>query len=141
MVKFGLAATGTIANEEAIRSWISGCFQEYGSISGADECYSDMNSYGIVFADEALNAGNGLICVYPFEAEHRDEIKVYEDQANALVYMNEKMSNDSAAARDRYIVNSCDVLLAVWDGATYGKVYNMVEQARAENKTVVVYAG
>ena len=55
--------------------------------------------------------------------------------------MNKEWNNTSTTVRDRYIVDSCDLLLAVPDGKGYGKVYNMMQLAQELGKDVYVYEG
>ena len=43
------------------------------------------------------------------------------------------------AVRDRYIVNNCDVLIAVWDGIEKGGVWETVEYARAIGKPIIYF--
>ena len=43
------------------------------------------------------------------------------------------------AVRDRYMVNNCDVLIAVWDGIEKGGVWETVEYARAIGKPIIYF--
>ncbi len=141
MVKFGIAGAGALEDKDAFKEWIFNAILMYSDESGASECVSDMSDgAGIAMAEVAIENGYDLVCVYPFKAEHRDDIKALEEQAAAIIYLAQEMMTDGATMRNNYVVDSCDVLLANWDGRTYGKVYNMIERAHAQDKMVIVWA-
>jgi hypothetical protein len=141
MVKFGIAGAGALEDKDAFKEWIFNAILMYSDESGTSECISDMSDgAGIVMAEVAIENGYDLVCVYPFKAEHRDDIKALEEHAAAIIYLAQEMMTDGATMRNNYVVDSCDVLLANWDGRTYGKVYNMIERAHAQDKMVIVWA-
>lgn len=141
MVKFGIAGAGALEDKDAFKEWIRDAILMYSDESGASECISDMSDgAGIAMAEVAIENGYDLVCVYPFKAEHRDDITELEDQAAVIIYIAQDMAADGATMRNNYVVDSCDVLLTDWDGRTYGKVYNMIERAHAQDKMVIVWA-
>lgn len=139
MLRIGLAASGALENVVEFQRWVESTFAAYGA---GNECYTDMvGDAGMRFAEAALVTDNHVVCVYPVAAEHTDEIKAIEEKAIACIYINQTLAADSTTVRDKYIVDSCDVLLVVPDGRSYGKVYNMMTRAQGKGKTIVTYEG
>lgn len=40
--------------------------------------------------------------------------------------------------RNRYMVDKCDLLIAVWDGSESGGTYNCIKYARSKNKDIII---
>ena len=102
-----------------------------------------------VFAQEILKLGGDLIAVLPFQ-NYRDVLPVANrrlfdkllSQCVETVTLRSGTSNeDSYVSAGRYIVNHCDLLLAIWDGrpaAGRGGTGDVVNHALRAGRAVIV---
>ena len=129
---------GRIAGQEQnIKKWI----EDY--LAGVDctEAYSGM-AMGTdqIFARVVEEMGIPLICCYPYR---RDNFHPAEQRINARAkdvrFISEEYSKKSYWIRDKYMVDNCDVLLAVFDGKKEGGTWITVDYAQRIGKPIVFY--
>lgn len=59
------------------------------------------------------------------------------NNADKIVYMQDKWDKDCDNKRDRYMVDNCDILLAIWDGVKSGGVWSTIKYARKVEKPII----
>ena len=129
---------GRIAgHEQDIKEWI----KKY--LTGVDctEAYSGM-AMGTdqIFARVVEDMNIPLICCYPYR---RNSFHPVEQDINAKAkdvrFISEQYSKKAYWIRDKYMVDNCDVLLAVFDGKKEGGTWITVDYAQKIGKPVVFY--
>ena len=105
------------------------------------EAYSGM-AMGAdqLFAVAAEEKNIPLICCYPYKKErfHPKEIRIM-DNAEDVRFISQEYSKKAYWLRDKYMVDNCDVLLAVFDGKKYGGTWITIEYAERIGKPVVYF--
>lgn len=124
-------------HETEISNWINEQLktQEY------TEAYSGMaQGADQIFADSALNNNISLICCFPYRRKffHEKEIEIM-DKAKDIRFISEEYSKQSFWIRDKYMVDNCDVLLAIWDGIEKGGTWITVQYARRVGKPIIYF--
>lgn len=124
-------------HEQRIKEWI----ENYLNSVDCTEAYSGMaTGSDQIFARVAENMGIPLICCYPYK---RDRFHPVEEKINAKAkdvrFISERYSKQSYWIRDKYMVDHCDVLLAVFDGKKEGGTWITVDYALRIGKPVVFY--
>ena len=129
---------GRIAGQEQnIKEWI----KNY--LTGVDctEAYSGM-AMGTdqIFAKVVEDMNIPLICCYPYK---RNSFHPVEQDINAKAkdvrFISEQYSKKAYWIRDKYMVDNCDVLLAVFDGKKEGGTWITVDYAQRIGKPIVFY--
>ena len=59
------------------------------------------------------------------------------DNASRVSYMQEEWSRGCDDIRDRFMVDNCDILLAVWDGIEAGGVWSTIQYAKSQGKPII----
>lgn len=126
-----------VGQERDIKKWI----EDY--LAGVDctEAYSGM-AMGTdqIFAKVVEDMDIPLICCYPYR---RDKFHPIEQEINSkakdVKFISEEYSKQSYWIRDKYMVDNCDVLLAVFDGNKKGGTWITVDYAQRIGKPVVFY--
>ncbi len=123
--------------EQGIKEWV----KDYLSKVDCTEAYSGI-AMGTdqIFASVVEDMGIPLICCYPYR---RDKFHPVEQRINAKAkdvrFISEEYSKQSYWIRDKYMVDNCDVLLAVFDGKKEGGAWIAVDYAQRIGKPVVFY--
>ena len=126
-----------VGEEQHIKKWIADCLTKM----KCSEAYSGM-AMGTdqIFATVAEEMEIPLICCYPYR---RDRFHPIEQRINARAkdvrFISEEYSKKSYWIRDKYMVDNCDVLLAVFDGEKVGGTWITVDYAQRIGKPVVFY--
>jgi predicted Rossmann fold nucleotide-binding protein DprA/Smf involved in DNA uptake len=91
-----------------------------------------------IFALQCLKLNIPVYCIYPYERKnfHPEEEYIIE-QAAGVVSLQSHYSRNSYYKRDCYLVDNCDILLAVYDGIPVGGTYLTVEYAKKQNKPII----
>lgn len=114
-----------------------------GMVTGSDVLFG-MSS---VFLKVAGIVPLKLHCVLPcknYNSSHKyyNNIKLFADE---WVELADEFYKGCDNVRDQYMVDYCDVLLAVWDGIKSGGVWSNIRKAQKAGKTIiycpVVYKG
>ena len=82
-----------------------------------------------------------LHCILPCK-NYNSSHKLYQDMkmyADEWVELSDKFYNGCDNARDQYMVNHCDVLLAIWDGNKSGGVWSTIRKAQKAGKQIIYY--
>lgn len=123
--------------EDAVRRWIVEQLdkREY------SEAYSGMaQGADQIFARVALFYEIPLICCYPyrkknFHWEERDIISYTRD----VRFISESYSKQCFWIRDKYMVDNCDILFAIWDGIEEGGTWLTIKYARSIGKEIIYF--
>lgn len=133
---------GRIAGQEQdIKKWIIDCIGRLDYKEDIEEAYCGM-AMGTdqIFANVAEAMNVPLICCYPYR---RDNFHPAEQRINAKAkdvrFISEQYSKKVYWIRDKYMVDNCDVLLAVFDGEKVGGTWITVDYAQKIGKPVVFY--
>lgn len=62
---------------------------------------------------------------------------ILREKAAQITYMQDKWSKGCDDRRDRFMVDNCDILLAVWDGIKVGGTWSTIKYARAQGKPII----
>ena len=93
-----------------------------------------------IFAKIVEDMGIPLICCYPYK---RNKFHPVEDDINAKAYdvrfISDEYSRQSYWIRDKYMVDNCDILLAVFDGKQEGGTWITVDYAKKIDKPIVYF--
>lgn len=124
-------------HEAEVSKWIIEQFKEY----EPEMVYSGM-AMGVdqLFALLANNFNIPLVCCYPFRRENYHPVEnQIMDKAEEILFISEHYSKSSYYIRDKYMVDNCDVLLAVWDGIEKGGTWLTIDYARKKNKKIIYF--
>lgn len=80
-----------------------------------------------------------LHCVLPcknYNSSHKyyDDIKLFADE---WIELSDEFYKGCDNVRDQYMVDHCDVLLAVWDGIKSGGVWSTIRKAQKASKQII----
>lgn len=121
--------------EKEVQSWILNKIDEL----NPDICISGM-AEGVdqIFAYSTLQKNKQLWCVYPYLKKKNFYTIYLEEKADRILYTQKEYSKDCYFIRDKYIVDNCDILLAVWDGKPNGGTYWTIKYANSINKPIKI---
>ena len=105
-----------------------------GMTSGCDMVFGFVSSV-IKNGTEHLR----LHCVLPCK-NYNSSNKYYryiKDQSDEWVELAEEFYRGCDNVRDQYMVNHCDVLLAIWDGNKSGGVWSAIHKAQKAGKKII----
>ena len=119
--------------EKEVESWILNKIDEL----NPDICISGM-AEGVdqIFAYSALQKNKKLWCIYPYLKKKNFYTIYLEEKADRILYTQKEYSKDCYFIRDKYLVDNCDILLAVWDGKPNGGTYWTIKYANSINKPI-----
>lgn len=123
--------------EKEIKQWIDSTL---GNIT-IEEIYSGMaQGADQIIANYAISNNIPLICCYPFKKNYYHEKEKYIiSKAKDTRFISEEYSKKAYWIRDKYMVDNCDVLLAVWDGIKVGGTWITVEYAQKIGKPIIYF--
>lgn len=80
-----------------------------------------------------------LHCVLPcknYNSSHKyyNDIKLFADE---WIELSEEFYKGCDSVRDQYMVDHCDVLLAIWDGNQSGGVWSTIRKAQKAGKQII----
>ena len=82
-----------------------------------------------------------LVCCFPFVKQNFHQTELYLMENSEVIYVCEDGSRKAYAERDRFMVDSADELLCVWDGVEGGGTWLTREYAKKKNKEIHEYEG
>ena len=144
-MRIGLTGHGTerlLGLEDLISLWIKNTMDTLcesnkdivmlcGGADGADQ----------LFGIEAFHRPSASLhlCI-PVEGYRNKKMHPYiKAAAKEEHYMADYWLKGLDAQRDRYIVNNCDILLAVWDGGQTGGTWDTINYARSIGKPIIYF--
>lgn len=80
-----------------------------------------------------------LHCVLPCK-DYNSSNKYYEtikDYSDEWVELSDEFYKGCDNVRDQYMVDHCDVLLAIWDGNKFGGVWSTIRKAQKAGKKII----
>lgn len=127
--------------EKEIEDWIRNILGDYDYFYSKNQiiAYSGMASgTDQIFAKVAEDMGIPLVCcyAYPHKNYHPEQVAINE-RAISVQNISNKRSDDVWTIRDRYIVDKCDVMLAVFDGIEVGGVWDTIQYAKQVGKPII----
>ena len=124
--------------QKEVKKWLSEQLNKYecteaisGMAQGADQ----------IFAQAAVEKNIPLICCYPYRKNffHQEEQKIL-NKAEDIKFISEAYTGNRVYwFRDKYMVDNCDLLLAVWDGIKAGGTWLTINYAQKIGKPVIFY--
>lgn len=92
------------------------------------------------FAYNVLDLDIPLVAVYPHPKRgYSEEEKYLRENATEIIYYSKEYDIKNYTARDYYMVDHSDVVLAVWDGIAAGGTYKTAEYAKKQGKEVIYF--
>ena len=82
-----------------------------------------------------------LHCILPCKNYNSSEEMYYyiKNRADEWVELADEFYKGCDNVRDQYMVDHCDKLMAVWDGAKSGGVWSTIRKAQNQGKDVIYY--
>ena len=80
-----------------------------------------------------------LHCILPckgYNSSHQ-YYEILKENADEWVELSDEFYKGCDNARDQYMVDHCDVLLAIWDGNKSGGVWSTIRKAQKAGKTII----
>ena len=124
--------------QKEVKRWLSEQLDKYecteaisGMAQGADQ----------IFAQAAVEKNIPLICCYPYRKNffHQEEQKIL-NRAKDIKFISETYTGNRVYwFRDKYMVDNCDLLLAVWEGIKAGGTWLTINYAQKIGKPVIFY--
>lgn len=138
-----IAATGhrparLRGEEKIIKEWINEIFTQYDCTAAISGMAQGVDQ---IFAQAAIEKNIPLICCYPYRKNffHQEEKKIL-NKAKDIKFISEVYTGNRVYwLRDKYMVDNCDLLLAVWDGIEAGGTWLTVNYAQKIGKPIVYY--
>lgn len=125
--------------EKKISQWIHDEVRKLSLKEPITAAYTGM-AWGVdqLFAIQCLLLNIPIYCVFPYYRENFTYRETYAlDKAFNYIFLQDKYSKDSYYKRDCWMVDNCDVLIAVWDGIPQGETYQTIEYAKQKNKPII----
>lgn len=124
--------------QKEVKEWLSEQLDKYkcteaisGMAQGADQ----------IFGQAAIEKNIPLICCYPYRKIffHQEEQKIL-NKAKDIKFISEVYTGNRVYwFRDKYMVDNCDLLLAVWDGIKAGGTWLTINYAQKIGKPIIFY--
>lgn len=129
-------------HESEVSAWIKNLIDIYtaegsvemlcGCAEGSDELFGET---AILYNYPTVQ----LTLCLPFRRYRWMEISKLMNRADKTVHMAEKWKKGADEQRDRYMVDNCDLLLAVWDGIEAGGAWKTIEYAKSKGKKIIYF--
>lgn len=121
-------------HEAEVREWIEKQFQMYnfseaycGMAQGADQ----------IFGSVAKECNVPLVCCLPYKRKKYHPFEEYLMEDSWIYIVSEEYHKENYFIRDKYMVDNCDILLAIWDGIEFGGTYNTIEYAKQIDRKIL----
>ena len=124
-------------HEQEIRNWID----EFLLKNKVTAMYNGM-AQGVdqICAKSAVKNRIPLIICYPYKRTSFHPLEEFlMDNATEIKFISKEYSKQSYYIRDKYMVDHCDVLLAVWDGKKVGGTWLTVKYAQSIGKEIIFF--
>ena len=125
--------------EQIISQWIYDKLLELNNKDKITAAYNGMAAGADqLFALQCIKLGIPVYCVFPYNRKkyHPDELSIVERAAGSIALQDE-YSRDSYYKRDCFMVDNCDILIAIWDGIPQGGTYITIDYARKQGKPII----
>ena len=122
--------------EQEIKDWLTKQVEEL----KPSDCISGMaRGADQIFAEVAYEKNIPLICAWPYKRKLHPVEQKYHDYAevNYIAFQNYQPS--CYVTRDKWMVDNCDIVLAVWDGNPVGGTFDTIEYARSKYKHIYLF--
>lgn len=91
-----------------------------------------------LFAIKAINHNIPLYCTYPYRrTKFHPHEEMINAEATAVEFISERKTPVCYHIRDCYMVDSADVLIAIWDGVPEGGTFDTIQYARKSGVPIV----
>ena len=78
-----------------------------------------------------------LVCCLPYKRKKYHPFEQYLMEDSWIYMVSEEYHKENYFIRDKYMVDNCDILLAIWDGIEFGGTYNTIEYAKQINRKIL----
>lgn len=125
--------------EKIISQWLYYKLIELKEQEPITAAYNGMSPGGDqLFALQCIQLDIPVYCVFAYDKKEYNSNELYIiARAAGSVALQSKPSRDSYYRRDCFIVDNCDVLIALWDGIPHGGTYTTVDYARRVGKPII----
>ena len=124
-------------HEQEIRDWID----EFLLKNEVTAMYNGM-AQGVdqICAKSAVKNRIPLIICYPYKIILCNPLeKFLMENVEEINFISKEYSKQSYYIRDKYMVDHCDVLLAVWDGKKVGGTWLTIKYAQSLGKEIIFF--
>lgn len=126
---------------DKIKYWIESMYTELYKLDQDIDIYCGMSKgcdikFGITLMSKP---GVKLHCVLPCK-EYNSESEYYsilKERADEWIILSEEFYKGCDNVRDKYMVDHCDILLAIWDRNKSGGVWNTIKMAKKSNRKII----
>ena len=122
--------------EQEIKEWLAKKVEEL----KPSDCISGMaQGADQIFAEVAYEKNIPLICAWPYERKLHPVEQKYHDYAEVNYLAFHKYQPSCYSTRDKWMVDNCDIVLAVWDGNPVGGTFDTIEYAKSNYKKILFF--
>ena len=113
---------------------LKACYKDVALITGMAAGVDQMAAVA------AIKLGIPVYCYFPYRYKLSDINQYIVDNAEKVIYCAETYENRGTyIARDRKMVEDCDILLVVYDGKPTGGTYYTYEYGKTMEKNIFLY--
>lgn len=122
--------------EQEIKEWLAKKVDEL----KPSDCISGMaQGADQIFAEVAYENNIPLICAWPYKRKLHPVEQKYHDYAEVNYFAFHQFQPSCYVTRDKWMVDNCDIVLAVWDGNPVGGTYDTIEYAKRKHKHIYLF--
>lgn len=127
--------------EKEVREWVQKVLTELQAEEPVTAAYCGMaRGADQIFGLECIEQGIPLCCCFPFERKQLSPQEQYlVDNSAMSMALQSSYSRTAYYERDCYMVDKCDVLLAIWDGYKLGGTWLTVDYALKQDKKIIYF--
>lgn len=128
-------------HEKEVREWVQKVLTELQAEEPVTAAYCGMaQGADQIFGLECIKQELPLYCCFPFERKRLSPQEQYlvDNSATSLALQSD-YSRSAYYKRDCYMVDNCDVLLAVWDGYKLGGTWITIDYALKQGKKIIYF--
>lgn len=149
--RLGLPNDETAIEWQPIRLWIAKALGELKNLIKDKQCSLDIYSgmadgcdiaLAIIVSElKGITCKNSvkLHCILPCKEYNSSHTyyKYLKDNADEWVELSDEFYKGCDNVRDQYMVDHCDVLIAIWDGNKSGGVWSTIRKAQKAGKKII----
>ena len=107
-----------------------------GFAKGADLLFAD-----VITQFKKINSNISLEAAIPYKDNLNCKVQGFNEllgKCDSITVVQEKYHISCFQKRSKYMVDSADVVVAVWDGKENGSIYNTISYAKSRSKRIIV---
>ena len=127
--------------EQEVFTWVKNLIKILGEGQDRIVCYCGCaEGADEIFGYATIASPNTyLVLCKPVCGYREKEINILGSQAKESIAISEKWHSQADQFRDKYMVEHCDILLAIWDGIKNGGVWSTIKYAKKLNKPIIFF--